>query len=395
MTDQPWVAPGSERPHQPGQSPASGYPPAPAPAPAPTQPPGPWQPPSSATPPAYQVPPPAPAPGYRPPVMEFRPGVIPLRPLTLGDIYGAVVKTIRGNVAATMGLALITTLVFLVPTTALGAWVASFESTDYDPNATGGEALPLVGTIAQYIPSFGTWLSTVLLTGIVAWVVGQAVMGRRVSAGQTWDGVRGRLPQVIGATLLTTALYTVAFLVIAALPAVAIVNAIQSKDDASIGIAIGAGLLGLLVLVVVMFFLTTRLAFVTAVVVLERTGVVEAFRRSWRLTGGSQFWRIFGIRLLTSFIVGLAAQVVAVPLGILTVVLAAGVGDLSRFYIWQAVITGVTGLITGALTTPFTAGVDSLLYVDQRIRREGFDVQLVTAAQQSGAGSPTTGPTVR
>jgi hypothetical protein len=327
--------------------------------------------------------------------MEFRPGVIPLRPLTLGDIYGAVVKTIRGNVAATMGLALVTTLVFLVPTTALGAWVASFESTDFDPDAAGGEALPLVGTIAQYIPSFGTWLSAVLLTGIVAWVVGQAVMGRRVSAGQTWDGVRGRLPQVIGATLLTTALYTVAFLVIAALPVVAIVNAIQTKDDASIGIAIGAGLLGLLVLVVVMFFLTTRLAFVTAVVVLERTGVVEAFRRSWRLTGGNQFWRIFGIRLLTSFIVSLAAQVVAVPLAIVTMVLAAGVGDLSRFYIWQAVITGVTGLITGALTTPFTAGVDSLLYVDQRIRREGFDVQLVTAAQQPGAGTPTTGPTVR
>ena len=57
--------------------------------------------------------------------MEFRPGVIPLRPLNLGDLYGAAIKTIRGNVAATMGLALVTTLVFLVPTTALGAWVAS------------------------------------------------------------------------------------------------------------------------------------------------------------------------------------------------------------------------------------------------------------------------------
>jgi hypothetical protein len=325
--------------------------------------------------------------------MEFRPGVIPLRPLTLGDIYGAVVKTIRGNVAATMGLALVTTLVFLVPTTALGAWLASFETTDFDPNATGDEAIPLIGTVAQYVPSFGTWLSTVLLTGIVAWVVGQAVMGRRVSAGQTWEGVRGRLPQVIGATLLATALYTVVLLVVAALPVLAIINAIQTKDDASIGIAVGAGLIGLLALVVVMFFLTTRLAFVTAVIVLERTGVMEGFRRSWRLTGGSQFWRVFGIRLLTSFIVGIAAQVVAVPLGIVTMVLAMSAGDLSRFYIWQAVITGVTGLVTGALTTPFTAGVDSLLYVDQRIRREGFDVQLVTAAQ--GPAASTSGPALR
>ena len=52
-----------------------------------------------------------------------------------------------------------------------------------------------------------------------------------------------------------------------------------------------------------------------------------------------------------------------------------------NLYVWQAVVAGVTGLITGALTTPFTAGVDALLYVDQRIRREGFDVQLIAAAQ--------------
>ena len=43
-------------------------------------------------------------------------------------------------------------------------------------------------------------------------------------------------------------------------------------------------------------------------------------------------------------------------------------------YVWQAVITGVTGVVAGALTTPVTAGIDSLLYVDERIRREGLDV---------------------
>ena len=41
-------------------------------------------------------------------------------------------------------------------------------------------------------------------------------------------------------------------------------------------------------------------------------------------------------------------------------------------------------LISGALTTPFTAGVDALMAIDQRIRREGLDVQLIHAAQQGG-----------
>ena len=60
-------------------------------------------------------------------------------------------------------------------------------------------------------------------------------------------------------------------------------------------------------------------------------------------------------------------------------------GDPQNTYVFQAIVSGVSALITGALTTPFTAGVDALLYVDQRIRREGFDVQLITAAQADAA----------
>ena len=107
----------------------------------------------------------------------------------------------------------------------------------------------------------------------------------------------------------------------------------------------------------------------------------QGIARSWRLTSGGQFWRVLGIRLLTGIIVGTAAQILAFPLGIIGGVGIVASGDPGNAYVFQAVISGVSGLITGALTTPFTAGVDALLYVDQRIRREGFDVQLIAAAQ--------------
>ena len=51
---------------------------------------------------------------------------------------------------------------------------------------------------------------------------------------------------------------------------------------------------------------------------------------------------------------------------------------------WQAIFGGVATLISGALTTPFSAGVDALMAIDQRIRREGLDVQLIHASQQGG-----------
>ena len=55
-----------------------------------------------------------------------------------------------------------------------------------------------------------------------------------------------------------------------------------------------------------------------------------------------------------------------------------------NIFMWQAILAGVATLISGAITTPFSAGVDALMVVDQRIRREGLDVQLIHAAQQGG-----------
>ena len=93
--------------------------------------------------------------------------------------------------------------------------------------------------------------------------------------------------------------------------------------------------------------------------------------------------------------VGVAASILTFPLtlgGFAVVVAAGGTDDL---FVWQAVLGGLATLISGAITTPFSAGVDALLAVDQRIRREGLDVQLIHAAQYGGpapwaGAAPTT-----
>jgi hypothetical protein len=310
--------------------------------------------------------------------MDFRPGVIPLRPLNLGDLYSAVIKSIRGNVAATMGLAFVTTLIFLVPTTALGAWVASQESLDIESNE---DIFPVAGTVGSLVPSLGTSGSAILLTGFVAFVISQAVMGRKVTAGQTWEGTRDRLLPLVGATIVTGLAILLALSAVLVLPVIAVVGAASATDDSGLVGAILLVVLAALVGILLVLFLSTRLAFVGVAVVLEKASVGQGIARSWRLTSGVQFWRVLGIRFLTGIIVGIAAQILAFPLGIIGGVGIVATGDPGNAYVFQAIISGVTGLITGALTTPFTAGVDALLYVDQRIRREGFDVQLIASAQ--------------
>ena len=378
MTDPQWVAPGQPTTPQPADQTA---PQSPSAGPVPASP----QLPAGAAGPAG----PAGPAGTAGPAMEFRPGVIPLRPLGLSDLYGAVVKTIRGNVGATMGLALVTTLLFLVPTTALGAWVGSLSALDFE---SAEDVFPVAGTLGSYIPALGTGLSAVLLTGFLAFVVGQAVMGRRVTAGQTWEGTRNRLLVLVGATFVTGLIMLLAVVVVVAGPALLVYGAMRSGDEGSLVATILLAVAAVLVAAALTLFLSTRLAFVGVCVVLERAGLRAALARSWRLTAGRQFWRVLGIRLLTSVVVGVAAQVLSVPISLIGGVAIVATSDPSHIFMWQAIVAGVSGLVTGVVTTPFTAGVDALLYVDQRIRREGFDVQLVAATRADHAAGPLPRP---
>jgi hypothetical protein len=377
MTQNPWVAPGSAPPPEPAR-------------PDPTAPPSDAVPPPSyaVPPPSYAAPPPgyaAPPPGYaapqppagpRPPAyagLEFRPGIIPLRPLGLGDIYGAVTKAVRGNVAATMGLALLTSLVCIIPFTALGAWVANQETLDFESEEFGA-----YGVIGSYLPTIGSLLASIALTGFLAYVIGQAVLGRKVGIGETWEGTKRRLPALSGAVLLTL---IGAIAVTAVILGGPIALAVSQGFTPLTGILI---FLAVLALVVTYLFLWTRTAFVTSVIVLEGRGAFNAFARSWRLTSGTPFWRILGIRLLTSIIVSTVAQVIVFPLALFGVLGIIALGGEEQIFMWQAILGGVSGLISAVITTPFSAGVDALLTVDQRIRREGLDVQLIHTAQHGG-----------
>lgn len=297
-----------------------------------------------------------------------KPGVIPLRPLKLGDMFSGAVMTMRRNPEATIGMAVLVLAVFLVPSLVLSLATRSLT-------ALAPEDWEVLSTL---LPTLVAAIATLALSGFVIYVVSEAALGDRVGIGQTWRAVRGRLLALVGVTLLTGLI-----LVAGVLAVVLVVIALGS--------ALGEGgfLIGILLAlaaVPLVLWLSAKVALGPAAVVLERAGPVRGIARSWALTNGGQAWRVLGIILLASILANIFSTAVTLPITVVVFALMDTMtGDPSTQLTAVVVIEHVLQLVVNAIVTPFTAGVTALLYLDQRIRREGLDLTMIRAAQERAA----------
>ncbi|GIH89729.1 hypothetical protein ACFFMN_12975 [Planobispora siamensis] len=331
-----------------------------------------------------------PAPPYGGPP-ALKPGVIPLRPLNLGDIYNGAVQFIRSNPKATLGLsALVTilaeiaTLAIQIPTTS--AFVdAAVSETPTDPSDVLSIAGSfLLGTLLSVILQM---IAIVVLSGMLTSVLGRAVFGESITIGEAWRLTRGRVLPLLGLALLQV-LMIFGFMILAVVLVTVLVAA--NAPGALVGVVGFVFIIGGLVGAV---FLYTKLSLAGPVIVLERAGVFSAISRSFRLVKGD-FWRVFGILLLTAVIAGLIGGAVSVPFSFAAQVGtgAGGIEELQTGLTISLFLGALGAVIAGTITNPFSAAVNALLYADRRMRAEAFDLVLQTAATDRQRGVQSTAP---
>ena len=320
--------------------------------------------------PPYGGPAPAQPAHWRPPV--YQPGVVPLRPLTLSDMFGGALKTIRRNPKATVGMAMLVTFAFmLIPITAtivLGVAdvLPSMDPLDPDSGSTTTDVGPMLSTLVSAVFSL---LAGIVVTGLVVRTVEQAVVGRPLTAGEAWQRSKGRLLPLLGLTLLVAFGLT---LVIGFPIAVGVLIAVTVDTALGVLLAVLGGVLG----VVAAVFLYTRYLLLAApVLVLEERGVFASLARAGQLSR-HDFWRLLGIYLLASLVVSLIGQVIAIPFAIFGIV---GLFVLPESWGFAAMMLSshLSTILTGGLLGPFTGGVLALQYLDQRFRKEGLDIELL------------------
>lgn len=317
-----------------------------------------------------------------------KPGIIPLRPLSIGEIISGAFESLRANPRAMF----LPSLIVLTATGALSAVLnylgASFLLSRVDDLFNSSDVrisgiLPVfMGSFAsQMVGALLTALATTILTGLLIVAVSRSVLGRIATPGEVWERTRGRILPLIGQTLLITLITVIAdaIIVVIGVVLIVIIAASVTGPDPGAG-AIVITLLAALALIVIVFiaaaFLVVRLSLAPAALMLENTGVVEGIGRSWALTRGS-FWRVLGILVLAGLITGLVTGTLSFGLGMVLGVISVGLPAA------QPLVSAVTVLLTSvlsALVLPFTAAVTALTYIDLRMRTEGLDVELRQAA---------------
>lgn len=325
----------------------------------------------------------------------YKPGIIPLRPLSIGDIYQGAFAAIKTNArtmfgftAALLGVAIVISIGinYLI----INLVLPSYINTNSPYASVFGSVFTtfsqLGGTLLQN-------LATVLLSGLIVVAVSRSVLGRVASSKEVWERTKSKFLPLIGLNIITSIISGLMMIIGIVVFFVLLASAASTaKTDREFLQDLGVSLVGLLILMVisalVSSYLSIKFSVASPAMVLENLGVFAAIGRSWSLTCGN-FWRLFGINILTAIITSMVAGIfvgIADALGAIFIVVGSSspedvIASLNTTYILIMVMSTIAQL----LILPFTSSVNALLYIDLRMRKEGLDVELRNAVAEQQA----------
>jgi hypothetical protein len=290
-------------------------------------------------------------PMYYPPPQSARPplkpGCVPLRPLSVSDILDGSFQVVRRNPRATLGISAVLAVLQAIA-------VALFQIAVYSAQSSGDSEQVSGQLIGQLTAAFSLLVVSTLigaiLTGMLAAVVTEDVLGIKLTIDQAWRRARPRIWSLVGLAITTTILET----------------------------------LGLLPCLVLGVWLWGIWAVSVPAMMVEGTTIRGSLGRSRQLVSG-MFWRVWGIRALGALLVAVVGGIIGAPFQIAGSAVNGGLnvtpGTVPTTLI---VLTAIGSILSTTVTAPIRAAIDSLLYVDLRMRKEGLDLVL----QQRVAPTP-------
>lgn len=294
------------------------------------------------------------------------------RPMGVGDIMDTVFKLYSKNF---LTLFVLSAVLYLPFSTIMGLaqkalLPSEFSSAFYGRSSEAPETLAaedfeilIVWVVVAVISAFlFQAIILPLIQGGLTRTISESFLGRKVGAGQALSfALRKALPLIF-----TAILYGLAVLLAGVIAGLVSVLGFMVSDV--------LGVLALILLVLpAILACAIYLILYNQVVVIEGKGYVAALSRSARLVSG-HFWRMLGLGILFVILAGIMEMIGALPSTLVAFFMPSG-GSVLFATIWNALIR--------ALVTPITLIGLTLVYFDLRMRKEGFDLEIM--AQNIGA----------
>lgn len=148
---------------------------------------------------------------------------------------------------------------------------------------------------------------------------------------------------------------------------------------ATILLSLGSGI-GLIFCLLPGVFLFTMWTVTPAALVTEQRGPLSSLGRSFRLVRG-RFWPVLGAVVLAYLLYVVVSQIIGAVTGAITFF---GATNTDQFSFLPAVIGNV---LVSILSAPFLAAMVTIIYFDLRVRKEGYDLEVMAQDLERMEGS--------
>ncbi|HYY56726.1 MAG TPA: hypothetical protein VE842_05295 [Pyrinomonadaceae bacterium] len=307
-----------------------------------------------------------------------------LAPLGAGDLIDRAVRLYRRHFFTLIGINAPPVLV-----TTLGSVLTAISWREL--MATGSDsalALYVVMLIAGSVLFLvGMLLNLIVMGGATRNLVTHLLWNEPVSARATYRNVRARFWGLLGASILVSAwigfsafLAAMGLLFVFNIMAIGAVLFMYIASWLSAVVGIISVVVGIMVALWFFFFLIKRFVYVPQVMLVEGKGVFEAFGRSSALARGN-VRRLMAMFLFTWFASWSALMILIIPLGVYGFLNGINPSpfDAANWPAWYAIGYNVVAQSSSILLAPIWMLGLSLLYVDERVRHEGYDIELMAA----------------
>ena len=311
-----------------------------------------------------------------------------LSPLGAGDLIDRTIRLYRRHF-----LTLIRTAAPPVVGSAIGSvlWTVSMHA--IPATESSGRLVLYIGmaVVGWLMMMTGSFFFLLIMGGASRNLVMHLLWNEPVAARTIYRSLRARFWGLVGALFLIGLFASVVGSVIFFVWLISVALVVGGAVAIGGGALMLGGILGgaLFILLTsgalfLFFFIVGRAAYVPQVMLVEGRGVFDAIGRSLTLSRGN-VRRLTAMFLFTTFATYSALMLFIVPLGWYGYL--QGINPLSlseaEWPVWYAVGYQVLTQASSILLAPVWMLGLSLLYVDERVRHEGYDIELM-AAQRLG-----------